>query len=104
MDLTLRRARIAVTITFITNGFTAGTFVARIPDFKRILEISIKVRVFVQLPSVEAKRALVRLSTQTFVGGTLGVTATATPPATTAPRTKPIMILLKLEIVLMSVT
>ena len=40
MDLTLRRARIAVTITFITNGFTAGTFVARIPDFKRILEIS----------------------------------------------------------------
>ena len=40
MDLTLRRARLAVTITFITNGFTAGTFVARIPDFKRILEIS----------------------------------------------------------------
>jgi len=40
MDLTLRRARIAVTITFITNGFTAGTFVARIPDFKRILDIS----------------------------------------------------------------
>ena len=39
MDLTLRRARIAVTITFITNGFTAGTFVARIPDFKRILDI-----------------------------------------------------------------
>jgi hypothetical protein len=40
MDLTLRRARLAVTITFIVNGFTAGTFVARIPDFKRILEIS----------------------------------------------------------------
>jgi fucose permease len=40
MDLTLRRARIAVTVTFISNGFTAGTFVARIPDFKRILEIS----------------------------------------------------------------
>lgn len=40
MDLTLRRARLAVTITFIVNGFTAGTFVARIPDFKRILDIS----------------------------------------------------------------
>ncbi len=40
MDLALRRARLAVTITFIVNGFTAGTFVARIPDFKKILEIS----------------------------------------------------------------
>ena len=40
MDLTLRRARIAVTITFIVNGFTVGSFVARIPDIKRILEIS----------------------------------------------------------------
>ena len=40
MDLALRRARIAVTITFIVNGFTAGTFVARIPDFKEILDIS----------------------------------------------------------------
>ena len=40
MDLTLRRARLAVTITFIVNGFTVGSFVARIPDFKRILEIS----------------------------------------------------------------
>ena len=40
MDLALRRARIAVTITFIVNGFAAGSFVARIPDFKRILEIS----------------------------------------------------------------
>ena len=40
MDLALRRARLAVTITFIVNGFAAGTFVARIPDFKRILEIS----------------------------------------------------------------
>ncbi|MGA0851428.1 MAG: MFS transporter [Candidatus Nanopelagicaceae bacterium] len=40
MDTTLRRARLAVTITFIINGFTAGTFVARIPDFKRILDIS----------------------------------------------------------------
>jgi fucose permease len=36
----LRRARLAVTITFIINGFTAGTFVARIPDFKRILDVS----------------------------------------------------------------
>jgi MFS family permease len=40
MDLALRRARIAVTITFIINGFSAGSFVARIPDFKRILDIS----------------------------------------------------------------
>jgi MFS family permease len=40
MDLALRRARIAVTVTFIVNGFTVGSFVARIPDIKRILEIS----------------------------------------------------------------
>ncbi len=40
MDLALRRARIAVTITFIINGFSVGSFVARIPDFKRILDIS----------------------------------------------------------------
>ena len=40
MDTTLRRAHLAVTITFIINGFTAGTFVARIPDFKRILDVS----------------------------------------------------------------
>ncbi|NCZ57916.1 MAG: MFS transporter, partial [Actinobacteria bacterium] len=40
MDLALRRARLAVTITFIINGFAVGTFVARIPDFKRILEVS----------------------------------------------------------------
>ena len=40
MDLALRRARIAVTVTFIINGFSAGSFVARIPDFKRILDIS----------------------------------------------------------------
>jgi fucose permease len=40
MDLALRRARLAVTVTFIVNGFTAGTFVARIPDFKKLLEIS----------------------------------------------------------------
>ena len=40
MDLALRRARLAVTITFNINGFAVGTFVARIPDFKRILEVS----------------------------------------------------------------
>ena len=40
METRLRRARLAVTITFIINGFTAGTFVARIPDFKRLLDIS----------------------------------------------------------------
>lgn len=36
----MSRARLAVTVAFIINGFTAGTFVARIPDFKKILEIS----------------------------------------------------------------
>ena len=51
--------------------------------------ISIKVLVLTQLPSVDAKICLVRLSTQTFVGGVSGVTATATPPAITAPITKP---------------
>lgn len=36
----LRRARLGVTLTFIVNGFTAGSFIARIPDIKRILEIT----------------------------------------------------------------
>ena len=40
MDLALSRARIAVTVTFIINGFSAGSFVARVPDFKRILDVS----------------------------------------------------------------
>lgn len=40
MDSQLGRARIAVTAAFVINGFTAGTFVARIPDFKKILQIS----------------------------------------------------------------
>jgi fucose permease len=40
MDTELRRAKLAVTTAFVINGFTAGTFVARIPDFKKILEIS----------------------------------------------------------------
>ena len=40
MDSILRRARMAVTITFVINGFSAGAFVARIPDFKRTLEVS----------------------------------------------------------------
>ena len=40
MDQILRRARIGVTLTFVVNGFTAGTFVARIPDIKEILAIS----------------------------------------------------------------
>ena len=84
-----------------TDGETADAMVSTLTPCPAT---SIKVRVFEQLPSVAGNRALVRLSTQTFVGGTLGVTATATPPATTAPRTKPTMTLLKLEIVLMSVT
>ena len=36
----IRRARVGVTAAFVLNGFTAGSFVARIPDFKEILEIS----------------------------------------------------------------
>ena len=40
METSLRRARIAVTITFLINGFSAGAFVARIPDFKKTLNIS----------------------------------------------------------------
>jgi MFS family permease len=36
----VNRARVAVTIAFITNGFMVGAFNARIPDFKEILRIS----------------------------------------------------------------
>ena len=36
----LKRARLGVTLAFVVNGFTAGTFVARIPDIKEILAIS----------------------------------------------------------------
>lgn len=35
-----RRARFAVTVTFITNGLVVGAFVARIPDVKKHLAIS----------------------------------------------------------------
>lgn len=35
-----KRARLAVTATFITNGLVVGAFVARIPDIKRALDIS----------------------------------------------------------------
>jgi fucose permease len=35
-----RRARLAVTATFITNGLVVGAFVARIPDIKDALDIS----------------------------------------------------------------
>jgi MFS family permease len=35
-----KRARIAVTVTFITNGLVVGAFVARIPDIKIALNIS----------------------------------------------------------------
>ena len=40
MDRALQRARRAVTITFLINGFSAGAFVARIPDFKKTLNVS----------------------------------------------------------------
>ena len=36
----LKQARLAVTITFITNGLVVGAFVARIPDIKKALDIS----------------------------------------------------------------
>jgi MFS family permease len=36
----LKRARLAVTITFILNGFGVGTFVSRIPDIKTTLHLS----------------------------------------------------------------
>lgn len=34
------RARFAVSLTFILNGFAVGTFISRIPDFKHILHLS----------------------------------------------------------------
>jgi MFS family permease len=40
MSPELKRARLGVTLAFVVNGFTAGTFVARIPDIKEILAIS----------------------------------------------------------------
>ena len=40
MQEDLRRARVGVTLAFVVNGFTAGTFVARIPDIKKILDVS----------------------------------------------------------------
>ncbi len=33
------KARVAVTVAFVTNGFLVGAFIARIPDFKEILGI-----------------------------------------------------------------
>jgi len=36
----LKRAKLAVTLTFITNGLSVGSFVARIPDIKAHLHIS----------------------------------------------------------------
>jgi MFS family permease len=36
----LKRAKLAVTLTFITNGLAVGSFIARIPDIKAHLHIS----------------------------------------------------------------
>jgi hypothetical protein len=83
-----------------TDGETADAMVCTSTELPTTV---IKVRVFEQLPSVAAYSALVRLSTHTLVGGTSGVTATATPPATTAPITKPIITLLNVETVCMRV-
>ena len=35
-----RKARIATLIAFLLNGFTVGSFISRIPDYKNILNIS----------------------------------------------------------------
>jgi MFS family permease len=40
LTATQKRARTAVTVTFITNGLVVGAFVARIPDIKNALNIS----------------------------------------------------------------
>ncbi len=40
LSVAQKRARLAVTATFITNGLVVGAFVARIPDIKKALEIS----------------------------------------------------------------
>ena len=77
-----------------TDGETADAIVCTSSEDPTI---SISVLVLVQLPSVLANMALVRLSTQTFVGGVSGVTATATPPATTAPITKPLITLVNVD-------
>ena len=40
LTIVQKRARLAVTVTFITNGLVVGAFVARIPDIKSALDIS----------------------------------------------------------------
>lgn len=40
LALELKRARLAVTVAFISNGLVVGAFVARIPDIKAALDIS----------------------------------------------------------------
>ena len=84
-----------------TDGETVDAMVWTSSDAPTI---SMRVRDLVQLPSVLAKIALVRLSTQTLVGGMSGVTATATPPATTAPVTKPLITLANVDTVFMGQT
>jgi MFS family permease len=39
-DLSIKRARVGVTLSFLTRGFSAGNFVSRIPDIKSKLELS----------------------------------------------------------------
>nr|NCW96861.1 hypothetical protein [Actinomycetota bacterium] len=60
MDESLRRARIGVTLAFVVNGFTAGTFVARIPDIKSALGISDGGTEALPLPSLEPSVSLSR--------------------------------------------
>ena len=39
-DIEIKRARLGVTLSFLTHGFIASSFFARIPDFKARLELS----------------------------------------------------------------
>ena len=36
----MRKPRVAVTVAFLINGFVAGSFMARIPDFKLYLNVN----------------------------------------------------------------
>ena len=84
-----------------TDGDTAAAILWTSSDEPTI---SMRVLLRVQLPSVLAYTALVRLSTHTFVGGVSGDTATATPPATTAPITNPLITLVNVDTVFMRQT
>jgi len=84
-----------------TDGETADAIVCTSSEEPTI---SINCRDLGQDPSTLAYRAFVLVFTQTLVGGVSGDTATATPPATTAPITKPLITLVNDEIEFMEWT